>query len=106
MSNVRQNVTNTNEAAAYLDAEVTSVHVVSQEQVAGGAGGAAHLEQLHQVEELSVDVSTHWTHKRNIQSYSTYFLTFGLLWGFVATGRCEEDPSGWLGDIFTAPTVI
>lgn len=100
MSNVRQNVTNTNEAAAYLDAEVTSVHVVTQEQVPGGAGGAAHLEQLHQVEELSVDVSTHWTHKRNIQGYSSHFLTFGLWWGSVAAGSIR------LGSRFTAPTVI
>lgn len=46
---------------AYLDAEVASVHVVPEEQVAGAAGGSAHLEELHQIKELAVDVSTHWT---------------------------------------------
>jgi len=45
----------------YLDAEVAPVHVVPQEQVAGAAGGPAHLEQLHEVKELSVHVSTHCT---------------------------------------------
>lgn len=51
------------EAAAYLDAEVPSVHVVAEEQIACAAGGSAHLEKLHQVKELAVDVSTHWTYK-------------------------------------------
>lgn len=49
------------EASAYLDAKVPSVHVVAQEQIASGAGGSAHLEKLHQVKELAVDVATHWT---------------------------------------------
>lgn len=49
------------EASAYLDAKVPSVHVVAEEQIASGAGGSAHLEKLHQVKELAVDVATHWT---------------------------------------------
>lgn len=49
------------EASAYLDAEVPSVHIVAKEQIAGGAGGSAHLEKLHQVKELAVDITTHWT---------------------------------------------
>lgn len=49
------------EASAYLDAEVPSVHVVAEEQIAGGAGGSAHLEKLHQVKELAVDIAAHWT---------------------------------------------
>lgn len=54
------------EASAYLDAEVASVHIVAQEQIAGGAGGSAHLEKLHQVKELAVDIAAHWTqtHRR------------------------------------------
>lgn len=60
------------EPAAYLDAEVPSVHVVSEEQVAGAAGGSAHLKELHQVKELPVDVSTHWTHK-HVDSCVCYF---------------------------------
>lgn len=51
------------EAAAYLDAKVPSVHVVAEEQIARAAGGSAHLEKLHQVKELAVDVSAHWTQK-------------------------------------------
>lgn len=47
---------------SYLDTEVSSVHVVSEEQIAGVAGWAAHLEKLHQVKELAVDVPTHWRH--------------------------------------------
>lgn len=43
----------------HLDAEVPPVHVVPEEQVAGGAGGSAHLEKLHEVEELAVDVAAH-----------------------------------------------
>lgn len=44
---------------AHLDAEVAPIHVVSQEQVAGVAGGAPHLKKLHQIEELPVNVPTH-----------------------------------------------
>lgn len=47
---------------SYLDTEVSSVHVVSEEQIAGVAGWAAHLKKLHQVKELAVDVPTHWRH--------------------------------------------
>lgn len=50
-------------ASAYLDAEVPSVHIVAKEQIAGGAGGSAHLEKLHQVKELAVDIATHWKKK-------------------------------------------
>ena len=44
---------------ANLNTEVPSVDVVSQEKVFGGGGGSAHLEQLHQVVELTVDVPAH-----------------------------------------------
>lgn len=44
---------------AYLYAEVASVHVVAEEQIASGAGGTAHLEELHQVEELAVNIAAH-----------------------------------------------
>lgn len=50
-------------AVAYLDAEVPSVHVVTEEQVARAAGGSAHLKKLHQVKELAVNITTHCTHK-------------------------------------------
>lgn len=40
-----------------LYAEVSSVYVVSEEEVLGGGRGTADLEQLHQVVELAVDVS-------------------------------------------------
>lgn len=43
----------------YLNAEVSSIYIVSEEQVSGTAGGSAHFEELHQVKELAVDVSTH-----------------------------------------------
>ncbi len=42
-----------------LDAEVTPVHVVAEEQVLCGGRRSAHLEQLHQVVELPVDVAAH-----------------------------------------------
>ena len=46
-----------------LDAVVASVHVVSHEQVVGVGGLASDPEQLHQVMELSVNVSAdcYWT---------------------------------------------
>lgn len=53
----------TEETNAHLDAEVASVHVVAEEQVAGVAGGSSHLKKLHQVKELAVDISTHWAQK-------------------------------------------
>ena len=42
-----------------LDAEVASVDVVPQEQIASGRRWTSDLEQLHQVIELTVHVSTH-----------------------------------------------
>jgi hypothetical protein len=42
-----------------LDAEVPSIDIVPQEQVAGAIGRAAHLKQLHQVKELAMDIPTH-----------------------------------------------
>lgn len=56
--------TSQSRAWVYLDAEVASVHVVAQEQVAGAAGGPPHLKQLHQVKELSMDVPAHWTQRK------------------------------------------
>ena len=41
-----------------LDSEVASVDVVTEEEVAVGGRGPADLEQLHQVVELSVDITT------------------------------------------------
>lgn len=55
----------------HLDAEVASVYVVPEEQVTGGAGGPTHLEELHQVEELTVDISAHCTYKDNKLSITT-----------------------------------
>ena len=45
---------------AHLYTEVAPVHVVAQEEVAGVVGRSSHLEQLHQVKELPVDVPAHW----------------------------------------------
>ena len=44
----------------HLNTEVAAVHVVAEEQVTRGGRRPAHLEQLHQVEELPVDVPAHW----------------------------------------------
>ena len=66
----------------YLDAEVPSVHIVAKEQIAGGAGGSAHLEKLHQVKELAVDITTHWTQTHagvgNLDACSSSLLVFGF----------------------------
>lgn len=46
----------------YLDTEVASVYVVPQEEVARVGRRTAHFKQLHQIEELAVDVSAHCGH--------------------------------------------
>lgn len=46
----------------YLDTEVASVYVVPQEEVACVGRRTAHFKQLHQIEELAVDVSAHCGH--------------------------------------------
>lgn len=51
-------------AASYLDTEVSSVHVVTKEEIPRVTGGAAHLKQLHQVKELAVHVPTYCTTHR------------------------------------------
>lgn len=47
--------------ATYLDGEVSSVDVVSQEQVSGVCRVASDLEQFHKIVVLSVNVSTHYS---------------------------------------------
>lgn len=51
----------------YLDTEVAPVYVVPQEEVACVGRRAAHFKQLHQVEKLAVDVSTHCGHSTKRQ---------------------------------------
>lgn len=46
----------------YLDTEVAPVYVVPQEEVACVGRRTAHFKQLHQIEKLAVDVSTHCEH--------------------------------------------
>lgn len=45
---------------SYLYAKVAPIDVVAEEQVFGGGRRAAHLEQLHQIVELAVDVAANW----------------------------------------------
>lgn len=47
------------EKATYLNAEVSSVHVVSEEEVPRVAGRPPHFKQLHKIKELSVDITTY-----------------------------------------------
>ena len=42
-----------------LNAEIASVHVISQEEIPGGGWVSPHLKQLDQVIELAVDISAH-----------------------------------------------
>ena len=42
---------------AYLDGEVASVYVVSKEEVASIFWGSPYVKQLHEVIELSVDIT-------------------------------------------------
>ena len=44
----------------HFNTEIPSVDVVPQEKVARGGWRSPDLEQLHQVEELPVDVSAYW----------------------------------------------
>ena len=46
-------------APPHLDTEVAPVHIVPQEEVARVGRRASNFKQLHQVEELAVDVSAH-----------------------------------------------
>jgi len=43
----------------YLDAEVTAVNVVSEKEIASLLWWSTEFKQLHEVIELSVDVTTH-----------------------------------------------
>lgn len=66
--------TQESEEVAYLDTKVPSVHVVTKEQIAGGVGGSANLKKLHQVKELPVDITTHWTNKHQHWSVCVFKL--------------------------------
>lgn len=50
---------------SYLYAKVAPIDVVAEEQVFGGGRRAAHLEQLHQIVELAVDVAANWWINQN-----------------------------------------
>lgn len=52
--------------SSYLDTEVASVYVVPQKEVACVGRRTAHFKQLHQIEELTVDVSAHCGHSTDI----------------------------------------
>lgn len=43
----------------YLDTEITPVYIIAEEEILRRGGWPAHLEQLHQVIELSVNVTAH-----------------------------------------------
>lgn len=47
----------------YLYAEIASVHVVSQKEVACVTRRPSNFKQPHQIKELSVNVATHWGRK-------------------------------------------
>lgn len=44
----------------YFNTEISSVHIIAEEKVACAGWRSSHLEQLHQVKELPMDVSTYW----------------------------------------------
>lgn len=43
----------------HLNAEVTSVDVVTEEEVTRVVGRPSHLEKLHEVKELPMDIATY-----------------------------------------------
>lgn len=43
----------------YLNAKVSPVNIISQEEVLGAAGVSADLEELDKVVELTVNITTH-----------------------------------------------
>ena len=47
-----------------LERVLASVDVVAQKEVFGGLGWTPHLEKLHQVVKLTVDVTADWKRKR------------------------------------------
>ena len=57
-----------------LDTEVTSVHVVSEEEIPGGGRISAHLKQLDQVIKLTVDISAHC--KQSVERRSGHVCMF------------------------------
>jgi phosphopantetheine adenylyltransferase len=50
---------NINQVETNLNGEVTTVYVVTKEQVASVLGMTTDVKQLHQVVELAVDVATY-----------------------------------------------
>lgn len=50
--------------SSYLDTEVAPIHIISQEEVSCRGWRSTDLEQLHQVKELPMDVTTHCINQR------------------------------------------
>lgn len=47
----------------HLDTEITPVNIIAEEEILGRGRWTAHLEQFHQVVELSVNVAAYWNQK-------------------------------------------
>ena len=47
------------EGHAYLDTEITSVHIIAQEKISRVLGVSSNLKELHQVVILSVHITAH-----------------------------------------------
>lgn len=50
----------------HLDTEIAPVYIVPKEEVARVGRRTSHFKQLHQVEKLAVDISTHCGHSTHI----------------------------------------
>jgi len=64
---------------AYLDTEITPIHIVAQEQVARFCRIAPDFEQLHEVVVLPVDVTTHGDGGVHLQQVWLRLEDFGAL---------------------------
>ncbi len=67
------------QAGTYLNTEVSSIDVVTEEEVTSICGIAANLEQLHQVEILPMNVTTYSDgriHLKQVRFRSQYLCTF------------------------------
>lgn len=47
------------DATTYLNTEVTSIYVVTEEEIPRVTGWSPHFKQLHKVKELAMDITTY-----------------------------------------------
>ena len=64
----------------YLDAEISSVNVIPEEEIFAGGGVASNGEEFHQIVELSTYVTTNWKKNSSNKTVEIIYSSTTIYW--------------------------